>query len=58
MRRSNPWLEDGCSNKAIAARMGLAEPTVKKYMQSVIGKLGVSDRTQAATLAVRLGLVD
>lgn len=51
-------LADGCSNKAIAARMGLAEPTVKKYMQSVIGKLGVSDRTQAATLAVRLGLVD
>lgn len=51
-------LADGCGNKAIAARLGLAEPTVKKYMQSVIGKLGVSDRTQAATLAVRLGLVD
>ena len=47
----------GYPNKEIAKDLGLAEVTVKKYVQSIISKLGVSDRTQAAVTAVRAGLV-
>ncbi|MBM3957886.1 MAG: response regulator transcription factor, partial [Gemmatimonadetes bacterium] len=36
----------------------LAEVTVKKHVQNVIQKLGVSDRIHAAVLAVKLGLVE
>ncbi|MSQ40835.1 MAG: response regulator transcription factor [Dehalococcoidia bacterium] len=45
-------------DKAIASELNLAEVTVKKHVGSIIGKLGVSDRTQAAVVSVRLGLVE
>jgi len=48
----------GHGNKAIAAQLGLAEVTVKKNVQAILGKLGVSDRTQAAIMGIRLGLVE
>lgn len=51
-------LAQGYANKAIAAELYLAEITVKKYVQSVISKLGASDRTHAAVLGVRLGLAE
>lgn len=51
------FVAQGYPNKAIGAQLGLAEVTIKKYVQAIIGKLGVSDRTQAAVLAVRMGLV-
>jgi DNA-binding NarL/FixJ family response regulator len=47
----------GCSNREIAAELRLTEGTVKGYVSAVIGKLGVADRTQAALIAVRSGLV-
>lgn len=47
----------GCANKEIAQELHLAEVTVKKYVQRIMGKLGVSDRVRAAIAAVRLGLV-
>lgn len=50
-------LGQGYDNKAISRELHLAEITIKKYVQSVIAKLGVSDRTQAALAGVRLGLV-
>ena len=50
-------LVDGRSNKAIAQAMRLSEPTVKKHVQQVIGKLGAGDRTHAAVIALRAGLV-
>ena len=49
---------EGYANKRIARELNLAEVTVKKHVQSIIGKMGASDRTHAAILAVRSGLVD
>lgn len=47
----------GMSNKEIGAALDLTELTVKGYMSEVLSKLGVADRTQAALLAVRYGLI-
>jgi two-component system, NarL family, response regulator LiaR len=47
----------GRSNKRIALELGIAEKTVKTHVGHVLAKLGVSDRTQAAVLAVQEGLV-
>jgi two-component system, NarL family, response regulator LiaR len=47
----------GRSNKRIAFELGIAEKTVKAHVGHVLAKLGVTDRTQAALLAVREGLV-
>jgi DNA-binding NarL/FixJ family response regulator len=46
----------GYSNKRIALELGIAEKTVKTHVGHVLGKLGVTDRTQAAVHAVRMGL--
>jgi len=51
-------LAEGLSNKQIARRLDLTEGTVKGYVSQVLDKLGVADRTQAALLAHREGLVD
>lgn len=51
-------LAQGYGNKEICQELHLAEITVKKYVQTVIQKLGVSDRTHAAIRAVRLGLAE
>jgi DNA-binding NarL/FixJ family response regulator len=48
----------GRSNKRIARELGVAEKTVKTHVGHVLAKLGVSDRTQAALIAVRAGLAD
>ncbi|HWE10448.1 MAG TPA: response regulator transcription factor [Solirubrobacteraceae bacterium] len=47
----------GHSNKRIAFELGIAEKTVKTHVGHLLAKLGVADRTQAALLAVRRGLV-
>ena len=47
----------GRSNKRIALELGIAEKTVKTHVGHVLAKLGVTDRTQAALLAVQQGLV-
>jgi DNA-binding NarL/FixJ family response regulator len=49
-------LAAGRSNKRIALELGIAEKTVKTHVGHVLAKLGVSDRTQAALVAVRAGL--
>jgi two-component system, NarL family, response regulator LiaR len=51
-------LAKGLSNSDIAARIYLSEGTVKNYISSILEKLGVGDRTQAAILAIRHGLAD
>ena len=47
----------GKSNKEIAYDLEISENTVKTHVKNVFEKLGVSDRTSAATLAIRRGLV-
>jgi DNA-binding NarL/FixJ family response regulator len=47
----------GMSNKEIAAELVLTEMTVKGYVSDMLAKLGVGDRTQAALMAVRYGLI-
>jgi two-component system NarL family response regulator len=49
---------DGSSNKEIAATLGLAENTVKNHFRNIMGKLQISDRTGAVSLAVRRGIID
>jgi len=46
-------LAEGRSNREIARKLLLSEKTVKTHVSSVLAKLGVADRTQAALLAVR-----
>ncbi len=47
----------GRSNKRIAFELGIAEKTVKTHVGHLFAKLGVTDRTQAALIAVQSGLV-
>ncbi|GAA1600914.1 response regulator transcription factor [Saccharothrix algeriensis] len=48
------YVADGLTNRQIAAQMFLAEKTVKNYVSSLLAKLGLERRTQAAILAVKL----
>lgn len=50
-------LVEGMTNKDIGAQLYITEDTAKKHVQNIIYKLQVSDRTQAAVKAIRLGLV-
>ncbi|OGO71423.1 MAG: DNA-binding response regulator [Chloroflexi bacterium RBG_19FT_COMBO_56_12] len=51
-------LARGMNNTEIAGRLYLSEGTVKNYVSAILTKLDVADRTQAALLALRAGLVD
>jgi two-component system, NarL family, response regulator DevR len=48
------YIAEGLTNREIAGRMFLAEKTVKNYVSSLLAKLGLERRTQAAVLATRL----
>ena len=51
------WLSQGFSNLEISAKMVLSEKTVKNHVSHLLKKLNLNDRTQAAVLAWRMGLV-
>jgi DNA-binding NarL/FixJ family response regulator len=53
-RRVLDLIAQGMTNRQIAAELLLAEKTVKNYVSSLLGKLGVERRTQAAILANKL----
>ena len=48
----------GLANTEIAGQLVLSEGTVRNYVSGLFAKLGVSDRTQAAVIALRHGLTD
>jgi len=50
-------IAEGLDNNAIAGLLSISRNTVKSHVHSVLAKLGVSDRTQAAMWAIRHGLV-
>jgi DNA-binding NarL/FixJ family response regulator len=47
----------GKRNKEIGAELSIAEDTVKMHVKSILMKLGVSDRTEAVTIALRRGII-
>lgn len=47
----------GRANKEIASDLNISEATVKSHVNSLLGKLGASDRTHAAVLALQRGIV-
>lgn len=56
-RRVLRFLIQGTANKAIAAKLGIGEGTVKTHVNALRQKLGTSNRTEAALAAVRSGLL-
>ncbi len=48
----------GCANKEIAARLSITEETVKSRVKNILLKLGANDRTHAAMIAVKRGIVE
>src|SRR5512135_1390857 len=53
-RRTLELIGEGLTNRQIGERLFLAEKTVKNYVSSILAKLGMERRTQAATFVVRL----
>jgi len=53
-RRILEYIAEGLTNRQIAERMFLAEKTVKNYVSSLLAKLGLERRTQAAVFATKL----
>lgn len=49
---------EGLTNKEIGSRLAISEDTVKKHVQNIIWKLRAADRTQAAIMAYRMGLLE
>jgi two-component system, NarL family, nitrate/nitrite response regulator NarL len=50
-------LAQGLPNKAIAARLGISDQTVKFHVGAICGKLGAANRTEAAHRALQLGVI-
>ena len=50
-------LAQGKSNKIVAAELSISEGTVKIHVNNILSKLGVSDRTHAATFALQRGII-
>ena len=49
---------EGMSNKAIAQELSVSQNTVKYHMRNIIQQLGVENRTEAVTRAIRAGMFD
>nr|BFE86966.1 hypothetical protein GCM10020093_095670 [Planobispora longispora] len=50
-------MAEGLSNREIAGRLFIAQKTVSVHVSNILGKLGVSSRTQAAVVARKEGLI-
>jgi len=52
------WVAQGKTNKEIANEFKISEKTVKNHVRNIFQKLGVYDRTQAAMVALKKGIID
>jgi DNA-binding NarL/FixJ family response regulator len=50
-------ISGGCSNKVVAAELGIAEDTVKTHVKNILGKLRANDRTHAVLIALKRGFL-
>jgi two-component system NarL family response regulator len=50
-------LSEGRSNKEIGTTLSITEGTVKLHVNNILGKLGVSSRTEAVTVALKRGIL-
>jgi DNA-binding NarL/FixJ family response regulator len=50
-------LAEGLSNKSIAQRLGISERTAKFHVESILGKLGAENRSEAIVIAARRGMI-
>jgi DNA-binding NarL/FixJ family response regulator len=50
-------IADGTSNKDVAAQLGITEEAVKGQVRNILSKLGARDRTHAAVLAMKRGII-
>jgi DNA-binding NarL/FixJ family response regulator len=51
-------IADGKANKEIAAQLSLSEETVRRQVRNILSKLGVTDRTQAAMVGLKRGIIE
>lgn len=51
-------IAEGNANKEIAAQLSISEDTVKGQVRNILSKLGAKDRTQAAMVALRRGIIE
>ena len=51
-------IADGNSNKEIAAQLSVTEDTIKGQVRSVLSKLNANDRTHAAMIGVKRGIIE
>ena len=51
------YVAQGYSNKRIALELGLSEQTIKNFISAILIKLDADDRTEAAVIAIKHGLI-
>jgi len=51
-------IADGNANKQIAAQLSISEETVKGRVRNILSKLGANDRTHAAMIGIKRGIIE
>ncbi|HTG14541.1 MAG TPA: LuxR C-terminal-related transcriptional regulator, partial [Blastocatellia bacterium] len=51
-------IADGNANKQIAAQLSISEETVKGRVKNILSKLGANDRTHAAMIGIKRGIIE
>lgn len=51
-------IADGCSNKEISAQLGISEETIKSQIRNILSKLNANDRTHAAMIGLKRGIIE
>ena len=51
-------IAEGNSNKEIAARLSVTEDSVKGHVRNILSKLGANDRTHAAMIGIKRGIIE